>query len=199
MPTKIKGRRLVPQPNYRQRKPYRARARPSPAYRHTVKLRNFVTTNSTAGGVLAGYFNDDPSACYDWASLTSLYDLYRVESLKVRYFPHFPNDTSTTTGMYPMYICFDADNTTSTPATRQEVMEYENMKVKNLYLPWSVKKDVPRVAGNSTGVHTDLEGFVDIGGARAFSSFRYYADGLDISTDYGDFVIELVVTFKNRR
>jgi len=174
-------------------------ARPKPQYIHTVKLRNLLTLSADSGGVIAGYWNDSPTSCYDWSSLTSLFDMYRIESLKVKFIPQVPNDSSTVTGFYPLMIAFDQDTPATTPASKQELLEYENCKIKNMYKPFSVKQIIPRVAGTSVDVKTDKDGFIDIGGATAFHALRFYGDGFDISQDYGDIIVEVVISFKNRR
>jgi len=182
-----------------QKKIVSRKSRPNPQYVHTIKLRNLVTITANVGGVIAGYWNDNPSACYDWSSLASLFDLYRVESIKVKFIPQLPNDTSSTSGFFPLMVAFDQDSPATTPASKQELLEYENCKVKNMYMPWSIKYNVPRVAGTTTDVYTDKDGFIDIGGVTAFSALRFYGDSFDVSQDYGDIIVELVVSFKNRR
>lgn len=172
-----------------------------------TKLRYQTPFQSDAGGTVQNYLNmTDPTKVLngsgtvgDWTSFSALYDSYRIRGISVKYIPDFPNDTSVTTGFAPVYIVYDPDGA---PAfTVADFIQYENMKFKNLYKPWKYYHGVTKMINPSAQTTpTDLKGgWMDIAGPQSTSYVNWYAQGLDVSTIYGELLITYYVQFKTRR
>lgn len=163
------------------------------------KLRGVNTIVADAGGIVNSLFKpSDPSSLQEWSNLSSLYDSYRVTGFKIQFFPFVPNGNSVNFDYKPLYTIMDVDQTTGTPVTTiNQAIQYENVKVFNVYKPfkryWKIPKYVD--AANLQG------GYFDVANASASlpGTIQFIGTGFDISATLGDIVITAYVKFKNRR
>lgn len=164
------------------------------------KLRTNVSLNSNAGGVISFSTANNPSGISEWASLVQLFDSYKVTGMKIKYMPHLPNDTSVTTGYTPIYIVMDPDSPLASLSNISQAIEYDNLKTKNLYKPWSVYYKMPKVSQVPlAGSIVLANGWLDIDNVSSTSAILGYSDGLDISTTYGTLLTTYYVKVKNRK
>lgn len=71
----------------------------------------------------------------EFTSFASLYDSVRPCGVKIKWIPQF--NVNTTNSYKPMYTCADYNDTIfDTPSkTKAQILEYNNMKFKNVYKP----------------------------------------------------------------
>lgn len=164
------------------------------------KLTTSDEVVSTAGGQIANVYTDNPNGYNDWTQIASLFDSYRVCAIKIKYIPNKPNDESNVTTYQPLYIVQDRDSTTL-PSTVNDMIQYENLKVKNLYRPWTYyRKFAKQTSTGVTGQVMLAGGYKDCGqptGSQAI--FIVSEPGLQTSTTYGRWITTLYLTAKNRR
>lgn len=170
------------------------------------KIRDTIAITSDAAGQIEYRMNlTNPTDTFfsgatagDWSNLVGLYDQYRVFAVKVKYIPTLPFDSSTVTGYYPLYGITDFDDTAALTSVAQTI-EYENMKVKNMYKPWKLYQRVPKVtnlASNSTIVSP---GWMDIANPQSTGAIKVYGTGFDGNTRYGTWIGTWYLGCKNRR
>lgn len=155
----------------------------------------FSTTNpELTTSINGGAFGN---AVQDWTSVISLYDQYRVCAIKVRYTPDLPNDTSVTTSFKPVYIVTDFDSTAAIN-NYNTLSQYEMMKVKNLFQPWSYYIKLPKSQTAGT-IAVGSFGWHDMAAPDNIGTVQIFAQNLDASTTYGRFTVTYYVKTKNRR
>lgn len=163
------------------------------------KLRRIVSVDSSAGGVLQVNATNDPSTFEDWTNVAALFDTYRVCAIKIKFIPSLPNDTSLSTGFFPLYVVGDS-NSSSSPLTSDNVaIQYENMKVMNMYRPWKYYYYVPKQTAGASGVIYQQGGYRDMLDTTATAAVYSYGTGFDASTNYGKAILTHYITAKNRK
>lgn len=166
----------------------------------TTILRATGAFTTDVGGVAKPQLLDDPTGFLDWGNFGTLYDLYRVNSIKINYYPNLPFDSSITTGYKPVYFVFDPDNVSSPLGAITDALEFANLRVFNLYRPWSIMAKVPTVTSiSASATNIKKGGWIDISQAKATCGIFGYASGLDTSETYGDLVLKINISFKGRR
>lgn len=168
----------------------------------SMKLKTVANITTSAGGLIQFTYPNDPTIFSEFSALAGLYDSYKYYAIKIQYFPHLPNDTSTVTGFTPIYFVMDPDSPSLVLATVAAAVEYGTMKAKNLYRPFTVFYRFPKVTQSPGSTYVTLSnGYQDINGAGSVdtSCVSAYASGLDISTTYGEIIITGYLRFKNRR
>lgn len=157
-------------------------------------LRRTLALSSAVTGVIDANFIDDPSLQLDWSSYSALYDRYRVMSVTIKYIPQLPNDTSTVTGFFPLYVVNDTD-TTAVAGAVNTVLQYPGVRVYNMYRPWKHTWYCPKYTASGNTV----DGFQDIAAVAAHGSIQTYGSGFDVSTTYGNIIVTMKVAFRERR
>lgn len=160
-----------------------------------MKLRQHVSMNTSGAGVYTGDFSvRNPSNAQDWNNCAALFDEYKVCAYKVQFVPHIPAGNSTTVDYRPVYITFDTDSTATPITSMSDCLEYENLKVMNLFRPWKHYMIVPKIVteGNTLGYQSTQQP-TDRG------RLTVYAESLDFSAFYGDMIISYYIKFKARK
>lgn len=169
------------------------------------KLRGVLQlTSDGAGSINAGVRLTQPdsidgagTALTDWTSVLNLYDEFRVTSIKVQYIPQLPNDPSGTSAFNPAYVFTDFDST-GLVSTVAGAVGYDNMKVKNLYRPWSYFMRVPRMTAANSATIARV-GWMDTNSPAVTGSIYIRADNLDASTQYGKIILTYYIVAHNRK
>lgn len=190
-------------PKYRKRRMIKSylRRKSKKGNLTVTKLRQVYNAAFDSAGSIDFYPHVlDPTGLEDWASYQAIYDSFRVYAVKIKFIPSLPNDTSINTAFRPIYYTFDVDST-SPPNSVSDVIQYENLKVKNLYRPHSVYYRVPRYTSGGQGSAAVLAGgFFDVNTTPPQNGvIGCYAENIDISQNYGTFVVTFYIGFKNRR
>jgi len=165
-------------------------------------------TASGAGVVNQVVHTLDPSACTEWASLSALYDQYKVLECWVKMFPTFNNAAEgISSGYAPVVFCYDPDDTTAI-ASFDIGLHYGNHQVFNVFRPF--KYGVRPViqgdnsvnnAGMALSYRPGYGNLLDIAQAANYQKgiITWYGDGLPAGIKLGEIVIEYFVQFFNRR
>lgn len=135
---------------------------------HYFRLRqtNTAAIQSNGVGQVAFAFSaGDPSPASNWTAVSSLFDQVRVCAYKATFTPYIPNQSGSTVGP-PAFtnfaatsVCFDYNDSNVAPVPTFSVnMQYENSKMKNLYMPWSYYVKMPKYTQYTTnaGVNTAM-------------------------------------------
>lgn len=167
---------------------------------HAFYLRQVLILSTNAGGVMANTISNNVATIPEFSDIQALFDSYKVTGVKLHYQPHLPNDTSVTTGYTPLYIVNDPDSPSALLGSVAQAIEYDSLKVRNLFRPWKVYYKYPKITQVPSGSAIVLSnGWLDIDNPIGTSSVATYADGLDISTTYGELIITYYVKCKNRK
>ncbi len=168
------------------------------AARRFFKVRYVSDMTTSVGGTFSTVYNDNPTAFGDWTSIATMFDSYKICALRIKFIPSLPNDTSTQTGYYPFYVCGDPDDTNILTSTG-EVIEYENMKVFNLYRPFKYYYKLPIMTSDGTTAVTLQGGYRDVSATAGKRGIKTWAEDLDASQKYGTFITTAYIVAKNRR
>lgn len=159
----------------------------------TMQYRFSTTNPSLTTSINGGAYSN---AVNDWTNIITLYDQYKVNAIKIVYTPYHPNDTVALQVFKAMYSIIDYDSV-NPPANYNQISEYENMKIKNLYMPWTIYYRIPKSYGG-TGPSVGF-GWFDIANPQANGCIQLYGTGLDASDTYGQLTVTYYVSCKNRR
>lgn len=165
------------------------------------KLKYTSGVTSDAGGTISAFSVANPTSAWsgggtvnDWTSVSSLFDSFRTCAMKWQFVPQFPNDTSVTTGFFPLYVGFDVDSNGTPIGSIADALQYENVRIKNMYRPWKFYTKVPKTAASKQ------QGWCDIATpADCFGSIWGYGNGFDVSQTYGQMIITYYIKCKDRR
>lgn len=164
-----------------------------------VKLRTQANISSSVAGTILDVFGmTNVQSCQDWSNCAGLYDQYRVFGMSIKWFPHLPNDTSVTTSYYPWYFVPDYDDVTAL-STIAEAVQYERLKVKNIYKPFTLYYKIPKLLSMASTTAIANFGWMDVADPQTTGGIKSIATGLSASSVYGTYVMTYYVAFKNRR
>lgn len=162
-----------------------------------VKIRGSFGVSSNASGEIAGIWNNDPSGYTDFTGVSTLYDAYKITGIKAHYIPTLPNDTSTVTGYWPLYLAVDQNDAVA-PTNVATMLDYDNMVVKNMYKPWKIYRRVYNQSGVS-GTTVFNGGYKPTTITTATAGIKYYGNGFDLTTAYGQVIVTLYMKVRERR
>lgn len=92
----------------------------------------------------------------------------------------------------------DPDQSTVPSTTITDLIQYENLKIKNLYKPWTVYYKFPKVM--ATGSNVVLRGgYQDCGSPIGIGVVGVYTDSVSLSQTYGTIISTIYLVAKNRR
>lgn len=167
------------------------------------KLRQVTNLVTSVGGAVSFFNSANPSDAFnnggtdyeDWTNVYNLFDSFRVRAIKLKFIPSLPNDTSGTTAFSPLYVGGDPDSSTIMPVTTiLEAVQYENMKVKNMFRPWSYYFKLPKPGATPT------LGWCDVASpTQQLGMIWAYGTGFDISTGYGTMISTIYLQARDRR
>lgn len=169
------------------------------------KVRCTGPAATDGGGAISTYIQTqvvdnaiDGSIPYiDVTYLSNLYDQFKVHAVKVRFIPSLPNNVSATTAYAPVYIAYDCDVSATNPIGSVNLaLGYKNVKVKNLYRPWSVYY---KIDGPTGGTYQTTGGYQDFLNIHNVGAIGIYSEGLTANTTYGTYIVECYLTCKARR
>lgn len=171
--------------------------------RSVFKLRYTYTMASTAGGIIQDSIGlTDPTnalagaSVLDWSNISGLYDIFKVNAVKFKFIPAWPNNNSPTPLYAPIYSVVDMDtpNISAAVTSVNQAIEYENMKVHNFYRPFSRYVKVRKYT------FADLpSGYNDIQTPINNGQICLYASGCTPSVTYGQMILTYYVSCKTRR
>lgn len=162
------------------------------------KLKSAFGLSANVGGEINMAVTDNPSAFGDWSSIAALFDTYKVAAIKVKFIPQLPNDTSTTTGFFPLYVVGDPNDSTIPINSITSACQYENMKTMNMYRPWKYYYKVPTKSSIS-GDTVLTGGYRPTASTSGTCGVYGWGGGFDVSQQYGSYVVTLYIVCKERR
>lgn len=163
-----------------------------------LRIRAYDITSSAAG-VLSTFYNArNPSGSNDWAPLLALYDQYRVNAIKLKWYPYQVN--SVTVKFMPIYVAYDTDvNNVNPISSLATALDYANVKAFNVYLPFTYYVKPGKVISTG-GTNVILAGgWIDTSNATTIGCVGVYGEEFTADTKYGHFIVTYYCEFKNRR
>lgn len=156
------------------------------------KLKRVYPLSTSAGLITFTDNPRNPSSAQDWSSVAALFDSYRVCAVKYKFIPSRPNDTTLTTAYEPLYAAWDSDGTG--PTSINAAMQYENLKIKNLSMPWSIYQYIGKIvtSGESTG-------YASTASPITTGEMVFLASGLNSSATYGQLIQTYYLAVKDRK
>lgn len=161
------------------------------------KLRITATVASNGAGIISFAYSNDPSGFRDWSSVAALYDEYVVKGMSFKFIPFLPNDTSTVTGYLPFYSVVDQNSATTPLSSINSAIEYENMKVFNMFRPWKLYRRYNKITGNGSTIVNN--GYTPTADPTATACCAFYGEGFDVSTSYGSIIVTAYITARGRK
>jgi len=142
---------------------------------------------STAGGVIANVFSNDPSQSGDWANIQATASEYRVLRTDWEYYPQNKYNRTATT-VVPGLRVIDRSGAGAL-AGYANAANHDSVQIMALDEPW-------HMTASMTG--TDEAGFIQIAGAAApYAWLKLYASGESISTTYGLMLVRIRLQLKS--
>jgi len=105
-----------------------------PYAKRFFKLRRVVPIISVANGNKFDTFNDNPSLYQDWVPVSELFQMYRVNGIKLTWVPAFNVNqlVNSNTTFSPQYLFHDSNISVTAAPSENDVMQYENLKIRPL-------------------------------------------------------------------
>lgn len=143
---------------------------------------------SNGAGAIVDVIGNDPSASGDFASYQNIYDEFRVLGEQLEY---FPNDrySKATTKCTPLIVVKDR-NDTAALASYSSAIQYASAEKRSIEDPWIEQM---RMVG------IEDAGFISTASPAANRWFKFYGDGLTVSTTYGRYFFYMRVQFRGRK
>lgn len=167
--------------------------------------------SSSGGGIVNQAVHVlDPSGCTEWASLSALYDQYKVLECWVKVFPAYNSITeavSTTGGYAPVIFVYDPDDTAAV-ASIDIGLHYGNHQMFNVYRPlkYGVRPIIQgdnsvNNAGMALSYRPGYGNLLDVAQVANYQKgvITWYGANLPPSAKVGEVVVEYYVQFFNRR
>lgn len=165
------------------------------------KLKLVSRVSSDAGGIISAGVTDMPSSAQDWASIVGLFDMYRVNAVKLKFIPD--SNTAFTDAAQsvwrPLYIVHDMDEYVSPLTSVNVAIQYENCKYKNMLRPWTYYKKMARTISAAGSQTHDLKGYGDCDNPQPNQGIFWYGTGFTASVDYGTLLVTYYLTAKGRK
>jgi len=161
---------------------------------YTRRLTFQGTGTTNGAGQLVTVLSMDPSGSSDWASVSALYDEFRVLGIKIKIHGCLTN--TITAGANAIAVVYDNDDSTAL-ASYSAALEY--ITCKSFESLWG-DNSTPQFlwARPQTGQLSPL--WCDIGApATSVGAVKFYADGLTVSTKYYTIFVEWAIEFRGQR
>lgn len=200
MPRKVYRKRRVNRKYIRsKKKKYARRNYMGASGKRFFKLRLVTSFDTSAAGILNYAWTSNPSSYQDWTSVSSLFDTYRTCAIKLKYIPHAPNDTTSTVAFQPVYVIGDPDSSSAPISAINDAVQYENLKVKNLYRPWTHYYKFPKLSSTGGSNVVLNKGYTDCANPTSIGLVQAYTNNLSLSTTYGTVISTLYIVARGRR
>lgn len=204
----IRRRRYRVRPLRRRRRRFRRLRRTRPigsgdSGKRFFKLRrsdDLVMEDNTSLSIVR---QDNPSTAQDWTSVSGLFDYYKVCAIKIHFIPAANINTFPAAAAGPkftaVYVFHDV-NTTSAVTGINNVIQYENMVVKNLWLPWKKYYRMVRNIPVTNAVTVSTRGYIPTVNPVPTQSVQVYIPTAGTSTSglLGTLITTYYIVCRNR-
>jgi hypothetical protein len=176
------------------------------------KLKEVQTLAKIPSAVSTFHFTDNPNTAQDWNSFTSLFDSYRCCAIKLHYIPNsnVQNlDSILSTNPYtnsPLYIVHDMNQVITTALATNDIIQYENRRVKSLLRYWTyyakMRRNVPINTSLTTQVNIGTRGYQPTNNPSATQTVLIGCDSFGSSTtsvQFGTIIITYYCIGKEAR
>lgn len=165
------------------------------------KLKSVTFISATSGTLSSSSNIYDPSAAQEWSSIVALFDTYRVHAIKMQWCPYSPNEVQSVMVYAPCYVLADFDATTAPVSTAANAIQYENLKVKNLFKPWTYYIKIPKLSSTSiSGVNIYANGYIDTSTTPTnLGQLLLFSSGNTGALNYGSYILTYYISCRDRR
>lgn len=163
------------------------------------KLKQMVSMTASGLGVVDSGVNDDPQNAQDWANVAALFDMYRVNAIKVKFIPSGNTaEVGVTPPFQPLYAVYDPDSASQPLTAINDAIQYENCKFKNMYRPWTLYHKMNRTLGTLPTVR-DNKGYSDIDNPQPTQGIWWYGINFPANVIVGTLLVTYYITAKGRK
>jgi hypothetical protein len=141
---------------------------------------------------MIAYIGNNPGSCSEWASLSAVYQEYRVLGLTVQYTPNFASYSTSSTPLLGGQLVLSTFRNVvlSLPGSYADAIALQPYSLRSITQANSLTVRMNADAGSATG-------WFNSSGPAVTNAVVYFATGLDISKTYGLFTIRYLVQFKS--
>ena len=167
------------------------------------KLRRIVTVTMPAAQPLWLQFNDNPSLSQDWVQVSDLFQMYRVNGIKLQFIPGATVRElgSNTTLFVPMYIVHDTNYMINSIPSENEMLQYEGMKIRPMNRMWSHYQKMARRINPTATTSLSTDGYSTVTNPQVTQQLSMLIPAIQSASAYtiGRIVVTAYVTAKIRR
>jgi hypothetical protein len=164
----------------------------------TRTTNGYATLGSTAGGVIANIFSFRPDNFSDWASLSALYDEWRLVGCQLDVYCVQANTTPATIAQGTVVLVYDNDDDSTALTGYANALDYSGFRqhalVWNTGMPFTLKALPFSVANPSSG----REWATTATPHANPCSFKFYANNLTANTTYFATTERIVIEFRGQ-
>lgn len=187
--------------NFRRR--FRRTARTGAYTKRFFKLRRVVTIVTTANQPFWFQFNDNPSLSQDWVPVSELFQMYRVNGIKLTWIPTFnTNELGTQQNgiLVPIYYLHDTNMSVTGIPSENEVLQYENLKIRNISKMHSVYYKMARRINATAPGTLSTDGYSSVQNPQVTQQIAMLIPNFsNTGNSIGRFVITAYISAKVRR
>lgn len=150
--------------------------------------------SANVSGVLAFSLSNIPNAFTSWASISAMWDEYRVIAMEVIWQPNYMPCVGVASGSTPfmqpntVVVAWDRDSA-GAPASLASVWDYASAQCHNICSKFTLKIKM-------TG--SEDAGFTNVSSPVATWYYKFYSTGLTASVAYGNIFSRILVQFRGR-
>lgn len=160
---------------------------------YRLRLVLILPVTSTPAGAVQGMIDLNNMPAYTgWAQAAQLFDEFRVLGGKVHFYP-YNRYSKVSTFSKALTVAFDNDAVTSGTISDSIVWQYGTAKLHNIDDPFVYTFERPHITSSAYWADVALPT------AGSFGGVLYSAQSVTLSTDYGQFFVELEVQFRSSR
>jgi hypothetical protein len=155
----------------------------------TTVLYDYPLTSS-AGGVVSDVFADIPNGSPDWTGFSAVYSEYRILAFKIQFIPLLTGAAIAANLYNVLYIVWSTDASVTPLASYTDAVNHPVKRAGSLNQNLSLTHKM-------TGAEESL--FVDVTSGVVDYTFKTFSTGLTPSTNYGRYLLTLVIQFRGRK
>lgn len=171
--------------------------------KYIIRYNVEVFSNTLAFQPTVVTVEDNPTESFEFAQLAPLYQMYRVNAIKIHYNPSYTvNQTSTSIDAYnrPVYCVHDTNDTLVPGINVNTLFGFQRLAIFNTLQPFSYYTRMKRRLNMSSVSVGSTDGYISTTSPIATQKIIMFIPGINLSAlSYGIFTVSYYCSFKVRR
>lgn len=146
---------------------------------------------------------DDPRNAPEWSQLTPLYQLYRINAIKIHFNPSYTvNQTSAAIDAYnrPIYVIHDTNDSEGSNFNVGNLWGYRRLAIFNTLKSFSYFTRMKRRLNMASSTVTSTDGYISTTSPVQTQKIVLHVPGINLSAlSYGILTVSFYCTFRVRR